>query len=207
MPKPVTWEWARPRLMPLLAGPYLDPPGEPLVRLVLPPGIAVAFGIDLGRGVIPYVDAAIAQRWECTPQQIGEAAVTNLERRAARIDPVVVSSGSLSGHIVRLLQRPAGWASSVLLTTEHLKRLFGEHDQLFLAAGHGTLISMAMDAPSHIAHELVFEYESRELYPLLLDPFALTDGELVWGGAREYDEYEYDDDDDDDADPALLLAR
>jgi hypothetical protein len=188
MPKPVPWDWARPRLLPLLAGPFFDQPGAALVRSVLSPGIAVAFGINLGRGVLPYVDAPVAERWECTPRQICDAAVSNLERAAASIPSESVTNGTLSGHIVHLLERPVGWAASVLLVPNELKRLFGDHDQIFIAAGHGTLISLPIDAPSHVARELVFEYEARELYPLMPDPFALIGGQLSWGGSTEYDD-------------------
>jgi hypothetical protein len=38
----------------------------------------------------------------------------------------------------------------------------------------------------------VFEYESRELYPLMLDPFALIGGQLQWGGSTEYED-DFDD--------------
>ncbi len=192
MPKPVPWDWAKPRLIPLLAGPYLDPLGESLVRAVLPPGVTVTFGIDLGHGVMPFVDSPVAERWECSPSQICAVAVENLERRAAQLETSAVVSGTLSGHIVGVLQRPA-WASSLLLCTPHLVRLFGDQDQIFLAAGHGSLISLPIDAPSHVATELVMEFEAKELYPLMLDPFGLTGGVLHWGGATEY---ETDDDDD-----------
>jgi len=198
MPKPVPWDWARPRLMPLLAAPYFDQPGAALVRSILSPGITVAFGIRLGRGVLPYVDAPVAERWECTAQQICDVAVSNLERATAGIPAMWVTSGTLSGHIVQVLERPAGWAASVLLVPSELKRLFGDHDQIFLAIGHGRLISMPMGAPSHVARELLLEYESRELYPLMLDPFALIAGELQWGGSTEYE------DDIDDSDFAVL---
>lgn len=198
MPKPVPWAWAEPRLIPLLAGPYFDPPGEPLVRCVLPPGITVTFGIDLGNGVLPCVDAPVAERWESTPEQICRSAVANLERRAARIEEAAVKTGTLSGHFIGLLAAPNGWSSSILLSPTHLMRLFGPQDQLFLAAGHGTLISMAMDVPAHVARALVFEYEVKELYPLLLDPFSLIDGVVRWGGSDDEGDW------DDDAEPAYL---
>lgn len=194
MPKPVPWEWARPRLAPLLAGPYFDRQGEPLVRSVLPPGIAVAFGIDLGRGVLPYVDAPVAERWECTAQQICDAAVFNLSQRMAVVTSDDTKTGTLSGHIVRLLERPLGWATSVLLAPDDLKRIFGDHDQVFVAAGQGTLISLPMDVPSHVARELVFEYESQELYPLMLDPFGLVGGDLHWAGSEDYADGDDEDD-------------
>ncbi|CAN5569428.1 hypothetical protein BH23CHL10_BH23CHL10_05170 [soil metagenome] len=52
---------------------------------------------------------------------------------------------------------------------------------------------MPIDAPSHVATELVMDFEAKELYPLMLDPFCLEGGVLHWGGATEY---ETDDDDD-----------
>jgi hypothetical protein len=201
MPKPVPWDWAEPRLIPLICGPFFDRPGEELIRSVLPPGAAVAFGIDLGHGVLPYVDVVVAERWECTPGQICAAALDNLERRASLIPTTALKSGTLSGHIVQLLDSPRGWSTSVLLTPVHLKRLLGEHDQILLAAGHGTLISMPMDAPAHVARELVYEYEAKERYPLLLDPFALVGGEITWGGSTEY---AGDGGDDDDWEPAYV---
>jgi hypothetical protein len=144
------------------------------------------------------VDAPVAERWECTPQQICDVAMSNLERATARIPPEWVTTGTLSEHIVHILERPAGWAASVLLVPTQLKRLFGDHDQFFLAVGHGRLISMPIGAPSHVARELVFEYESRELYPLMLDPFALIGGQLQWEGSTDYD------DDIDDKEDAIL---
>jgi hypothetical protein len=39
MPKPVTWDWARPRILPLLAGPYIDVDGEGPVRAVPTAGL------------------------------------------------------------------------------------------------------------------------------------------------------------------------
>ncbi|MGH2429737.1 MAG: hypothetical protein ACRDGV_12825 [Candidatus Limnocylindria bacterium] len=190
MPKPVPWDWAQPRLMPLLAGPYFDSPGEELIRSVLDPGIAVAFGMDLGHGVLPFVDVTVARRWECSAEQIRDTAMTNLVERAAKIEPSMVTSGTLSGHLVRLLRRPAGWTSSVLLVPEELKRLFGAQDQVFAAAGHSTLISLPVDIPPKVAAYLTLDFERKELYPLMLDPFALVAGELIWDGATN----EFDDD-------------
>jgi hypothetical protein len=61
MPKPVPWDWARPRLMPLLAQPCVDLPGDERIRVVGRPGCAVEFGIDLG-GHFPIVDRIVAER-------------------------------------------------------------------------------------------------------------------------------------------------
>jgi hypothetical protein len=32
----------------------------------------------------------------------------------------------------------------------------------------------------------LIEYESKEVYPLMLDPFGLVGGELHWAGSEDY---------------------
>lgn len=183
VPKPVPWDWARDRLIPLMAGPFFGAPGEELVRSVVEPGVTVAFGIDIGHGVAPYVDAPLAERWECSADQICEAAMANLRQRAANIPAQWVESGTLSGHVVRRLRRPHAWAASVLLVRESLERLFGPADQIFGAPGQGLLLSTPTTMPPPIFAGLVAEHEMDELYPLMLDPFILSDGQLLWSGS------------------------
>jgi len=58
MPRPMPWDWASPRLLPLLCGPYLA--DDELMTDVLDPGCAVVFGVDLGR-VFTLVDPEVAE--------------------------------------------------------------------------------------------------------------------------------------------------
>jgi hypothetical protein len=181
MPKPVPWEWARPRLMPLLAQPCIDLPGEERIRAVGRPGCAIEFGIDLG-GHFPIVDRIVAERWECSTDQLHDAAMENLARRVAAISPSAVQHAVMSGRAFRMLQIPAGCASSVLLVPDQVKRLFGGHDQVLAAPGRHTLLSFPLDAPTLGVAEIVVDMEQGELAPLFLDPFALCDGEVIWEG-------------------------
>jgi hypothetical protein len=181
MPKPVPWEWARPRLMPLLAQPCIDQPGEERIRVVGRPGCSVEFGIDLG-GHFPIVDRIVAERWECSVEQLQEAAMANLARRVAAIQPTAVQHAVMSGRAFRMLQSPAGCASSVLLVPDQVKRLFGGQDQVLAAPGRHTLLSFPMDAPTLAVAEIVVDMEQGELAPLFFDPFALCDGDVVWEG-------------------------
>jgi hypothetical protein len=181
MPKPVPWEWARPRLMPLLAQPCIDMPGEERIRVVGRPGCAVEFGIDLG-GHFPIVDRIVAERWECSADQLHDAAIENLARRVEAIPATAVRHAVMSGRAFRMLQSPAGCASSVLLVPEQVKRLFGGQDQILAAPGRHTLLSFPMDAPTLAVAEIVVDMEQSELAPLFLDPFALCDGEVIWEG-------------------------
>jgi uncharacterized protein YtpQ (UPF0354 family) len=186
MPKPVRWEWAKPRLVPLLAGPRIDPEGESLVRVVMDPGVAVVFGLDLG-AAFPLVDDAVSTRWESSAEQIREVATSNLERWAAELEPRIVRTATMSGHQIRLIQDRPGWASSIVLVPEELRRLFGDHDQIFAAPRRDTLLNFQPDIPSRVAGEIVVDFEAGATYPLMLDPFGLEDGTLSWGGADDWE--------------------
>src|SRR3972149_1516247 len=61
LPRPVPWAWAETRLLPLLAGPYIDPPDMALVRTEVDPGCAVVIRLALG-GVFTSVGPARAGR-------------------------------------------------------------------------------------------------------------------------------------------------
>ena len=179
MPRPAPWEWVRPRLVPLLAGPSFDPPGEGLVRAATSIGCAVEFGVDLG-GVHARVDRQVAERWECTPEQLLAAALANLHRRLAKLTPADVSGGAFSGRMIQRLERPGGCAASIVLLPDHLIRLFGEHDQVFAAPSRSTLVSFPIEMPPSVLADAIVEMEMDEPLPLLYDPFVLLDGRLRW---------------------------
>lgn len=184
MPKPVPWDWAKPRLVPLLAGPYLDVDDDPPVRGICDLGCAVVYGIDVGQA-FPLVDEHVAERWECSADQIHRIAMANLEARARRLPASTVKGGTLSGRIVRVADRTVGWASSLLLVPDQLMRLFGSADQIFGAPGRSVLISLPLATPSEIVAHIVIDFEMGETWPLMLDPFVLLDGRLYWGSGDE----------------------
>lgn len=169
--------------MPLLAGPFIDTPQEPLVRRVSELGCALIFGLPLGPG-FSFIDGVVARRWECTPSQIEEAAMRNLLERAAKLPAETVRTATFSGHLVGLARGPS-WVSSLLLVPDELRRLFGPQDQIFMAPGHGVLISFPPTMPHGLAADVAIDFERSELYPLMLDPFAIEDGRVVWGGAYD----------------------
>jgi hypothetical protein len=175
MPKPLPWDWARPRLIPLLAGPYLGPD---LVTVVAKPGCAINFGVEIS-GTYVLVDAPTAERWEASEAQLGAVSEMNLDRRAAQVQRESVIRGTLAGRIVRLLDS-VPWATSLVLSPDNLRRLFGSHDQVFGTPKRGTLMSFSIDTPTNVIAHLVIEHEANAAWPLMLDPFLLVDGELLW---------------------------
>jgi len=186
MPRPVPWDWAKPRLMPLLAQPCIDLPGEERIRTAADLGPAIEFGIDLC-GHFPIVDRVVAERWECTSDQLRAAALANLERRAATVPTSAVQTAVMSGRRFGMLRSPAGCASSILLAPDHLRRLFGGQDQMLAAPGRHTLVSFSLDVPELAAAEIAIDLELDELTPLFLAPFYLIGGELLWDEPGDID--------------------
>jgi hypothetical protein len=182
MPKPATWEWARPRLLPLLAGTALE---RDLVAVKGEPGCAVIFGIECKRTYL-IVDRPVAERWETSDEQLVAAARANLERRAAQIEPSAVRSATLSGHIVRILDA-VRWSSSLLLSPLNVRRLFGGEDQIFATPRRNTLLSFDMDTAPAVAAHVAIDIEVNAAFPLLLDPFLLEDGEVTWRDLADED--------------------
>jgi hypothetical protein len=184
MPKPVPWDWAAPRLIPLISGPVFDAPDLATMRARSALGPLVEFGMDLGTA-FAIVDDEVARRWEVTSEQLLERSLANLHHRAARVEPSQVINGVLSGHHVRILRDRPHWASSVILDQATLFRLFGSHDQVLAIPSRRSLISMPIDTPTRIV-----DHEIGELHALLLDPFVIGDGAIVWGGADEPDDFD-----------------
>lgn len=190
MPNPVPWDWASPRLMPLLSGPQFDDPDLPLVRLTSELGPAIEFGLDLG-GVFVTVDRLVAERWECSTDQLLDRGLANLRDRAARITPDQVVAGVMSGRTVRVLRDKPAWASSILLDLASVHRLFGSHDQLLAAPTTSCVVSVPIDTPSRVAADIVVDFEG-PLTSLFLDPFVMEEGAIHWAGGVSDDDLDDD---------------
>ncbi len=180
MPKPMPWDWAAPRILPILCGPSFDPPGEALVRVRSELGPMVQFGVDLG-GAFAFVDTPVAQRWECTPEQFMDRALLNLHERASHIPEAQVVSGVMSGRSIRVLKDRPKWASSIVLDRDHLFRLFGDHDQIVGTPTMSCLVSLPIDTPPRVIADIVVDFE-RDAYPriLWLDPFLIEHRQVTW---------------------------
>lgn len=185
MPKPATWDWARTRLLPLLAGPYLG--SDPLVTVVGHPGCAVVFGVDIAETFV-LVDRRVAERWECSDDLLASTAAANLDRRAAKLDPRSITHGTLAGRIVRILES-VSWSSSLVLAPDHLTRLFGRDDQVFAVPRREMIVAFAVDTPPRVVAQIATDLEWKAAYPLLLDPFYLEGGQLIWQTAEDDGEW------------------
>jgi hypothetical protein len=181
VPRPVPWDWARPRLMPLLGGTHLDRVDDGLVRTISEMGCALEYGLDLG-GTFSVVDAVVAERWERSADDLHSAAMENLRRRASRILPKAVIGGTVGGRYFRRVLAPRGCASSLVLVPDELVRLLGPEPTILLAPNRTVLLSFPLRIDVGAAAEIALEFEGMHPYPLMLDPFALEDGRVTWDG-------------------------
>ena len=84
MPRPVTWDWAKPRLMPLIAGPRNDMPGEGLVRT----SAEVGCTIRLSPATLDQLlDGALSPTWAYTTGKLKvEGSLGVAMKLAARLE-------------------------------------------------------------------------------------------------------------------------
>jgi hypothetical protein len=72
-------------------------------------------------------------------------------------------------------------------------RIFGTQDQLFATPKRGTLMSFSLDTPGPVVAHIVIDYEANAAWPLMLDPFLLTDGRIVWQEPTELEDWSAND--------------
>ena len=93
----------RPMLPRIRPYPY---PVEP-VRTMLPPGILVGFGVDIGPG-LTMVDVGQLERWGVSVDAVAERAIHNVREIAARCDPGRVVRQSVADVPVMALRPDRG---------------------------------------------------------------------------------------------------
>ena len=129
------------------------------------------------------VTRSMAERWEASVEQVEAAAFEHLDRAVGPLGRGHLQQAVHHGHMVRALGEPGGWASSVILSgEENVRRIFGSHDQIFTAPARNMLLSFDFRVPPTAIVEITVGFEGMDPHPLLLDPFALVDGELRWEG-------------------------
>ena len=183
IPADMAWEWSQPRLVPVLERPGSDPmPDNPHIKAIADCGIGYGFGLEIGP-MFARVTRQMANRWERSDDTIRDVALANLRRRLAVDDPgFEVPERADEALVVRALRTPEGFATSVLLVPDALKRIFGHADQIFTAPARPMLLGFAGDTPPEVVEVMTAEAERLDPHPLRLHPFRLTDGRLTWDG-------------------------
>ena len=173
----MSWKRARKQVVPML--PRVRPLPAPqleLVRAMLPPGILVGFGIDIGPA-ITFVTTTLLDRWRIEPAALATAALGNLRGAAERCGPDDVLNDHIADIPVSVVQTGQGIAASMLLVPDCLERLLGAGDRFLLAPMRDILIALPASVDRSFAAWLADEWES-------LDPNHLHLGGFRYGGGR-----------------------
>ncbi len=179
MPQELTWESIAAEVIPLFqrVRPYHDSMPEQL-RVVVPPGLSVGFGVDIGPAFIT-ISPEMAADWGVPPDEILGRAVANLEQRMAAVRPRDVHDGTIGDVQVRILQSPTGSASTYVLAPGALGRILGPHRQLLLAPMRNLLLSLPVTADRDFAAWLFDEFASQDPNCLAPAAFVVGDGTLA----------------------------
>ncbi len=173
------WKKARARILPML--PRVRPlPGPELnlARAMLPPGILVGFGIDIGPA-ITFVGASLLDRWRVDVPTVVAAALENLRQLAGECERDAVIRDRIGDVPVTLLQTRLGIAASLILVPDCLDRLLGQGPQLLLAPMRDILIALPPDVDREFAAWLADEWEALDPNHLHLGGFRHERGAIV----------------------------
>jgi hypothetical protein len=172
VPADLDWRAIAERIVPLFQRVRPYPPGNPEpLRILVPPGLSVGFGIDVGPAFV-NVDAGMVERWGLNEAELFARALDNLDRRMAAVSPDEVLDGSVGGESVRALQSSTGCASTYVLLPASLRRIFGSRPQQLIAPMRNLLISLPIDADRDFAAWLFDEFASQD--PNCLAPAAFV---------------------------------
>lgn len=173
------WTQAQGRVLPML--PRIRPlpvPDLDLARTMLPPGILVGFGIDLGPA-ITFVSTMLVERWQVDHPALAQAALANVRRLADSCGRNLVVGNPVAGVPVRILQTRVGIAASLLLAPDRIERFFGPGPLLLLAPMRDLLIALPADVDRELAAWLAEEWEALDPNHLHLGGFRYERGVVI----------------------------
>src|SRR3954447_1237614 len=149
----------------------------PPITAVLPPGVTVGFGIDLGPAAV-RVTRSLVDGWGVDVADVTATAMGNLRRRAfaPALPPLVREP--IAGHPTIAFQSEDGWASTLLLVPDALERVMGPEPRLFIAPMRDLLIGLPPDVDPELACWLTEEFEALDPNALALEGFRWRDGRV-----------------------------
>ena len=148
---------------------------EPPAHAVVPPGVTIGFGVDLGLA-FARVAATHVEAWPVDLAGVTERALKNLRRRARRARDYDLVREPIGGVPTVAFQSRDGWASTVILVPEAVERLFGTAPAVFLAPSRDLLVGLPDDVDLEFATWLAEEFEATDPNALRLEAFEWRDG-------------------------------
>jgi hypothetical protein len=157
--------------------PYEASMPEPF-RMVVPPGLTISFGIDIGPAFMAVSDQLLEQ-WDLTEDQLLDRALANLDRRIAGVSARDIVDSPIGDVPVRMLQSSTGSASTYVLRPARLARIFGPEPILVIAPMRNLLMAMPVDVDRDFASLLFDEIASQDPNCLAPAAFIVGNGTLT----------------------------
>jgi len=148
---------------------------EPPAHAVVPPGVTVGFGVDLGLA-FARVGAAQLEDWPVDLAELTERALRNLRRRAKQARDYDLVREPIGGYPTIAFQSRDGWASTAVLVPEAIERLFGREPALLIAPSRDLLVGLPDGVDLAFATWLAEEFEADDPNALRLEAFEWRDG-------------------------------
>ncbi len=180
LPEELDWASLAGNVVPVLQRRRPYPPGfpEPL-RVLLPPGLLVGFGVDVGPAFI-QIDSEMIGRWGIKPPDLAARALRNIGDSVRRLSPKLVERHSIADIPLRIFQSGTGIASTFVLLPDALVRLFGPEPQCFIAPIRDLLVSLPADVDRAEAAWIRDEFAAADPNSLACEGFYLRDGRLTY---------------------------
>jgi hypothetical protein len=180
LPEDLDWSILAEHVVPLFARRRPLPDGVPApIQVVLPPGLSVGFGVDIGPAFLSVTDSLL-ERWGIDRAGLVAQALANTERRAQLLEPADVRHGELldgipiAGLMARIMP-----ASALLLAPHQLERLFGPEERLFVAPMRDLLIGLPGDIDPALAALIRDAMAEEDPNAIALEGVRLRDGRLT----------------------------
>jgi hypothetical protein len=148
---------------------------EPPAHAVVPPGVTVGFGVDLGLA-FARVATVHLRDWPVDLAGLTERALRNLRKRARHARDYDLVREPIGSVPTIAFQSRDGWASTVVLVPEAIERLFGPGPALFIAPSRDLLVGLPVDVDVEFATWLAEEFEASDPNALRLEAFEWRDG-------------------------------
>ena len=150
---------------------------EPPAHAVVPPGVTIGFGVDLGLA-FARVGTAQLETWPVDLTGLTERALRNLRRRVRHARGYDLVREPIGGVTTVAFQSRDGWASTAVLVPEAIEQLFGPRPALFIAPSRDLLLGLPDDVDPGFATWLAEEFESDDPNALRLEAFESRDGTI-----------------------------
>lgn len=180
LPRDLDWSILAEDVVPLFGRRRPLPIDAPApIQVVLPPGLSVGFGVDIGPAFLNITESLLA-RWGIDRAELVRRAMANTESRARLLQPSDVHHVEVfDGLWIAILTARILPASALLLLPHELERLFGPEERLFVAPMRDLLIGFPGDVDPATAATIRDILAEHDPNALALEGVRLRDGRLT----------------------------